>query len=97
MNAAFQAFLEAMPEPGRPPGTIEIDPLALLPARRGYFRYAGSLTTPACAEGVRWHVLMEPITVSAEQITRFRARYPHTARPPQKRDPEARPLLRSRD
>jgi carbonic anhydrase len=94
-NAAFQAFLDTIPEVGKPGGTAEVQPLDLLPARRGYFRYAGSLTTPACAEGVRWHVLQEPITASAEQIARFRARYPHTARPLQKQ--ADRVLLRSRD
>jgi len=94
-NAAFQAFVETIPETGRPGGVAELQPLDLLPARRGYVRYAGSLTTPACAEGVRWHVLQEPITVSEDQIRRFRSRYPYTARPLQ--DREGRPLLRSRD
>jgi carbonic anhydrase len=94
-NAAFQAFVETIPPTGTPGGVAELQPLDLLPPRRGYVRYAGSLTTPACAEGVRWHVLQERITVSGEQIARFRSRYPYTARPLQSR--EGRPLLRSRD
>ena len=95
-NAAFQAFVETIPEEaGEPGGVAELDPLALLPARRGYVRYAGSLTTPACAEGVRWHVLAERITVSWEQMQRFQRRYRNTARPLQQR--EGRPLLRSSD
>ena len=34
-------------------------------------RYAGSLTTPACSEGVRWHVMQAPTTVSQAQVTAF--------------------------
>lgn len=59
------------------------DAAALLPAERGYYRYAGSLTTPPCSESVRWHVLKEPVEVSKAQIEAFRARYRANARPVQ--------------
>jgi carbonic anhydrase len=58
-----------------------IDPEDLLPGDRDYYRYAGSLTTPPCTEGVRWHVLHEPVDVSAAQIEEFRAIFPLNARP----------------
>jgi carbonic anhydrase len=45
------------------------DASALLPAKRDYFTYAGSLTTPSCDEGVTWVVLGEGITVSPAQGT----------------------------
>lgn len=41
---------------------------SLLPADRLYYGYSGSLTTPPCSEGVKWHVLTTPIELSAEQI-----------------------------
>jgi carbonic anhydrase len=57
------------------------DPEDLLPANREFYRYAGSLTTPPCTEGVRWHVLHTPIEVSAAQVDEFRALFPLNARP----------------
>jgi carbonic anhydrase len=61
-----------------------IDPETLLPAKRGYFTYAGSLTTPPCSEGVRWVVLKEPMTATREQIEALRGEVEPNARPLQK-------------
>jgi carbonic anhydrase len=44
---------------------------ALMPGSRDYFRFAGSLTTPPCTEGVIWLVMKEALTASKEQIARF--------------------------
>ena len=56
----------------------------VLPPTRNYFSYDGSLTTPPCSEGVRWIVLRDPLTASAEQIARFKERVgPSTNRPTQ--------------
>ncbi|WP_233556427.1 carbonic anhydrase [Noviherbaspirillum sedimenti] len=54
---------------------------ALLPARREYYTYMGSLTTPPCTEGVLWIVLKEPIRLSSQQIAIFARLYPMNARP----------------
>lgn len=40
----------------------------LLHPNREYYRYNGSLTTPPCSEGVRWFVLKQPATATAEQL-----------------------------
>jgi carbonic anhydrase len=71
-----------------------LDPEDLLPANRDYYRYAGSLTTPPCTEGVRWHVLHEPVDVSAAQVDEFRAIFPLNARPIQPLN--GRPVLKDR-
>jgi carbonic anhydrase len=43
----------------------------LLPEDPDYYFYDGSLTTPACNEGVLWHVMATPVEMSAEQIIKF--------------------------
>jgi len=46
-----------------------------------FWTYNGSLTTPPCLESVKWIVMAEPITVSAEQLARFRNVCDHTGNP----------------
>ncbi|KAM5314627.1 carbonic anhydrase 2 isoform 1-T1 [Glossophaga mutica] len=48
------------------------DPRGLLPASLDYWTYPGSLTTPPLLECVTWIVLREPISVSSEQMMKFR-------------------------
>ena len=55
----------------------------LLPARRDYFLYSGSLTAPPCTEGVDWVVLKEPLEVDAGYIRRMREIVGQNARPVQ--------------
>ncbi|MCE9596675.1 MAG: carbonic anhydrase family protein [Spirochaetia bacterium] len=62
---------------------ITINPADFLPASRSYFNYPGSLTTPPCSEGVNWHVMKNPIYVSAEQVGFYKERIPMNSRPVQ--------------
>jgi carbonic anhydrase len=86
MNKVFNTIVLTMP--GREGPAIKadskIDPNALLPSKRSYYRYEGSLTTPPCAETVDWLVLAEPIQVAEADITSFARLYPNNARPIQK-------------
>jgi len=64
------------------------DPMAMnvanmLPSSRVTYTYAGSLTTPPCSEIVRWHVMQEPLTMSAEQMEALTAIYDDNNRPVQ--------------
>ncbi len=61
--------------------SVEFDPAALLPRRRGYYTYMGSLTTPPCTEGVLWIVMQQPIQVSPQQLAIFARLHPMNARP----------------
>ena len=64
-------------------GTISLSAKDLLPANLDYFKYEGSLTTPPCSEGVQWHVVKEPITISEAQLIAFQELFPVNARPVQ--------------
>jgi carbonic anhydrase len=94
-NAVFAKIAATMPTQEGPP--VRADPAihanGLLPVRRGYFRYAGSLTTPPCSQTVAWMVLIDPIEVAGADIERFAKVFSDNARPPQKLN--RRFLLRS--
>lgn len=60
---------------------IVLNPADVLPARRDYFTYMGSLTKPPCSEGVLWLVMKEPVQASPAQMALFARLYPLNARP----------------
>ncbi len=62
---------------------IKIDPGQILPVKRGYYAYLGSLTRPPCTEGVLWLVLKTPMQISKEQLADFTTIYKNIARPVQ--------------
>jgi carbonic anhydrase len=63
------------------PPNVSIDLGRLLPERREYYTYMGSLTTPPCTENVLWLVMKHPIQVAPQQISIFSRLYPNNARP----------------
>lgn len=65
------------------PPDVTIDLNQLLPEKRTYYTYMGSLTTPPCTENVLWMVMKHPVPVSLQQIGIFARLYPHNARPVQ--------------
>ncbi len=62
-------------------GNVMINAADLLPKRKKYFRYMGSLTTPPCTEGVHWYVLDTPVTIGEDQAKRFSDAVGNNARP----------------
>lgn len=82
-NPAMKEILDNVPEPGKEDKVtgVKIDPTALLPADRGFYRYPGSLTTPICNEVVTWLVMKNPIEFSEAQIAAYAKYYHDTARP----------------
>lgn len=63
--------------------TILLDPAEMLPARRDYYTYMGSMTSPPCSEGVLWLVMKQPVQASPAQMALFSRLYPLNARPVQ--------------
>ncbi|MBE9563445.1 MAG: carbonic anhydrase family protein, partial [Proteobacteria bacterium] len=62
---------------------IKIDIKQILPEDSNYYTYAGSFTTPPCTEGVKWIVLKQQVTISAEQLAQYNALYSDNVRPVQ--------------
>ncbi len=62
---------------------VTVDPSALLPSDRTYYRYSGSLTTPPCSEDVLWMVMKNTKTISAESYGTFHNLYEFNNRPVQ--------------
>lgn len=85
-NAALTPYWNRMSKSVGAPvdlGKGGVDIRKILPARLDVYRYAGSLTTPPCSEGVDWLVLKEHATASPAQIAAFRALMRHDNRPVQ--------------
>jgi carbonic anhydrase len=81
-NPARQPILEAMPKAVSGMTTLDRqDYTNLLPTTHNYYSYMGSLTTPPCTEGLRWHVLTQSVQLSKDQLQAFQALYPMNARP----------------
>jgi carbonic anhydrase len=81
--AMAAVWKQAPKKPGVAPLKKKFDPATLLPDDTAADRYAGSLTTPPCSEGVRWIVLRRPRTDAEAKIAAFRARFGANARPTQ--------------
>lgn len=72
-NPALAKIWSAMPKAGGEKAALP-SPFAaakLLPAKRDYYRFNGSLTTPPCSEGVRWLVMKQAVYASKEQVEAF--------------------------
>ena len=62
---------------------FRFNPEQLIPPRKTFYHYEGSLTHPPCLEGVQWFVFNTPLQLSKEQIGRFRTKYQENNRPSQ--------------
>ena len=68
-STVVQAILAAAPAEGETvSGGVALNASACVPDGSAYFAYEGSLTTPPCHEGVAWHVMRDPLTISQEQV-----------------------------
>jgi carbonic anhydrase len=83
-NAFFRSVLNYVPLDKGVERTVlyrPVNALKLLPHKRSYFSFAGSLTTPPCSEGVSWYVLQQPVEVSRAQLEAFARLYRNNVRP----------------
>ena len=85
-NPAYAPVLQNLPAQQGQPTPVAgatVDANQLLPTKRGYWRYNGSLTTPPCTEGVKWLVMSTPVELSEAQIAAFTAIFKNNERPVQ--------------
>ncbi|MCK5524058.1 MAG: carbonic anhydrase family protein [Thiomargarita sp.] len=82
-NPLIDALWKVMPKtPGEPQQhDVQIDVNQLLPEDKNYYTFEGSLTTPPCTEGVKWIILKQTMSISAEQLVQYQAVYPENVRP----------------
>lgn len=84
LNQTLRRILEHAPETagrkayGR---NIGVNALFLLPPRKSYLSYRGSLTRPPCQEGVRWYVFDHPLEVEARDLAPLAQLVAANARP----------------
>jgi len=84
-NSAFESLWENLPaKEGKENLAEKINVAGILPPGERTFRYTGSLTTPPCSEGVKWNVLLSPISISNEQLLAFQDLFKNNSRPVQK-------------
>ncbi|MCW1967449.1 MAG: carbonic anhydrase family protein [Anaerolineae bacterium] len=87
-NAFLKPVWDNLPTSEGPVRSIStlVDALDLLPPSDLSYRYNGSLTTPPCSEGVKWHVMTQSIQISAKQLKAFTDIFPISNRPIQPRN-----------
>lgn len=74
-NEALQPIIDYAPTDKNQTLPLDniIDIASLFPASKHYYRFSGSLTTPPCTEGVRWLVMKDSVSLSLQQLDRFKA------------------------
>lgn len=86
VNQTLATIWRRMPKTAGPAvryGDVAVNAAELLPSRRQFFRYMGSLTTPPCTEGVNWFVADQAIVVGPRQLQQLKEAIGANARPPQ--------------
>ncbi|XP_068093694.1 carbonic anhydrase 1-like [Hyperolius riggenbachi] len=75
-HAGLQKVVDALSQvrtKGKQAPFSDFDPSSLLPASKDYWTYIGSLTHPPLLECVTWIIFREPISVSPDQLSKFRS------------------------
>lgn len=79
--ASLWTYLPQDPGKPLPLSDVLVNAQDLMPASLDFYAYAGSLTTPPCAEGVTWMVFTSTLSVSPEQADALQRLIGANARP----------------
>jgi carbonic anhydrase len=68
----FDAIMANSPtSPGENELSEEVNVFDLLPFHKRFYRYAGSLTTPACSESVQWFLMQDPVPITPDALSKL--------------------------
>ncbi len=72
-NKALAEVFNKMPEDrgAELADLLSFDPMAVLPKKKAFYTYSGSLTEPPCTEGVIWLVMQSQLELSPAQSRKF--------------------------
>ncbi len=79
-SKVLSALFNSVPELGEK-RELELNLMDLIPARRVYYSYSGSQTTPPCQEGYSWFVFEDPMPISQKQLDIVNEHIGNNARP----------------
>lgn len=84
-NKALAEVFRLLPEESgqESPESVTFNPLSVIPKKRAYYTYPGSLTAPPCTEGVTWIVMQQLLEISVAQQKKFIEAVGKNARPVQ--------------
>ena len=85
-NKALQEIISNIPKEVDKPVENKMSKInieELIPGKRKYYHYFGSLTTPPCSEEVNWNIYTTPVQASKEQIQKLHEIMGDNARPVQ--------------
>lgn len=93
-NEDYELLLASLPRGESDERQLNAFPLmSLLPKKRTYFHYQGSLSRPPCTPDVAWYVFTQSVEVAQKDIERLVKLVINNSRPQQKRG--GRPITRS--
>jgi carbonic anhydrase len=61
--------------------SVKVNATGILPGKKSFYHYTGSLTTPPCSEGVRWFIMDNIVSLSESQLKAFTDIFKMNARP----------------
>jgi carbonic anhydrase len=68
----FDTIMTLSPtSPGETELSEEVNVFDLLPEHKEFYRYAGSLTTPACSESVQWFLMQDPVPITPRALAKL--------------------------
>ncbi|MFQ5480820.1 MAG: carbonic anhydrase, partial [Thermodesulfobacteriota bacterium] len=72
-NKAFSTMWKNLPEEAGEKESLKatVNVKDLLPAKKAFYNYSGSFTTPPCTEDVTWFVMKDKVNLSEHQLKTF--------------------------